>query len=429
VSALVPKGWERHELGDVVTFKSGGTPNRATVEFWGGDIPWVSAKDLKAFDLRDSIERLTSLGAAQVNTVPPDTVLILVRGMGLFKDFPIGITSRVMAFNQDVKALIPRSEINSRFLAYALMAMRSAIMGRVDKSGHGTGRLSTDYLAALPITFPPLPEQRRIVAVLDTCNQAIDQTERLITAKQRRYRGLITHHLFGPRQSIGKGLSQTAKRVARSKSWPLGAIGDFARDVSRYNRPAENLPVLSCTKHAGIVLSDEYFGGRRIYSKDTSGYKLVERGQFAYATNHLEEGSIGLQEIVDSGLVSPMYTVFETDDRLVDRHFLISVLKTETYRQVFEMNTSSSVDRRGGLRWDEFAALPFALPPLQEQKRLASAIAALEADLAGTTAKANALRIQKRGMMHKLLTGQWVLDEHFDPPALAPQPALAGGAA
>ena len=209
--------------------------------------------------------------------------------------------------------------------------------------------------------------------------------------------------------------SLTAKRVAGSNNWPIHSIGEIAREICGYNRGNESLPVLSCTKHSGIVLSDEYFGGRRIYSEDTSGYKVVRRGQFAYATNHLEEGSIGLQEIVDSGLVSPMYTVFETDDALVDRHFLFSVLKTENYRQVFEINTSSSVDRRGGLRWEEFAALPIALPTLEHQRRITSVIKALEADLSHTIATLNALRLQKRGLLQKLLTGEWRLDERFDP--------------
>jgi type I restriction enzyme S subunit len=66
MSAFVPTGWERLELGEVVTLKSGGTPNRATDAFWGGEMPWISAKDLKSFDLINSIEHLTPKGAAEL---------------------------------------------------------------------------------------------------------------------------------------------------------------------------------------------------------------------------------------------------------------------------------------------------------------------------------------------------------------------------
>src|SRR5438128_1303555 len=89
-------------------------------------------------------------------------------------------------------------------------------------------------------------------------------------------------------------------------------------------------------------------------SEDLSAYKLVRRGQFAYATNHIEEGSIGLQDICDVGLVSPMYTVFKVDEDQVDTSFLFRLLKTETYRQIFASATHSSIDRRGALRWAGF---------------------------------------------------------------------------
>ena len=159
--------WARRELGDLVNFKSGGTPNKATDEFWNGDIPWVSAKDLKIFDIAISQDKLTKEGAAEVNIVPKDTILLLVRGMGLFKDLPLGVSTRPLAFNQDIKALIPKAEVGARFIAYVLRANRKLIMDRVDRSGHGTGRLATDFLEAMPVAFPEVVEQNKIVRLLD----------------------------------------------------------------------------------------------------------------------------------------------------------------------------------------------------------------------------------------------------------------------
>lgn len=115
-----------------------------------------------------------------------------------------------------------------------------------------------------------------------------------------------------------------------------------------------------------------YFG-KQVFSLDTSTYKVVSRGEFAYATNHIEEGSIGYQNIYDQGLVSPMYTVFKTDKTIND-DYLYKVLKTATYRHIFQVNTSASVDRRGSLRWNEFAKLPIPLPPIEEQKEIAETL-------------------------------------------------------
>ena len=92
--------------------------------------------------------------------------------------------------------------------------------------------------------------------------------------------------------------------------WREAALGDLVDESNeRVGRIAPI--VLSSTKHHGLVPSSEYFQGRTIYSNDLSNYKRVDRGWFAYATNHLAEGSIGLQWAFDSACVSPIYTVFK----------------------------------------------------------------------------------------------------------------------
>ena len=135
--------------------------------------------------------------------------------------------------------------------------------------------------------------------------------------------------LFGSTNSN----SDTSKRTrwfAVPDHWKIVKIGSIAKEVKATNDSGENIPVLSCTKYDGLVNSLEYFG-KQVFSLDTSTYKVVSRGQFAYATNHIEEGSIGYQNLHDKGLVSPMYTVFKTDKN-IDDGYLYKVLKTETYQ-------------------------------------------------------------------------------------------------
>jgi type I restriction enzyme S subunit len=142
------------------------------------------------------------------------------------------------------------SVVLPKFAYYSLLGERFYKAAVAASMRSGIPKVNRDDLAAIEIALPPLFEQKRIVAVLDAWDQAIDQTERLIAAKRRRYRGLLTSHLFGPHKPTGKELSLTAKRVAGSNAWPLRCIGDFAREISRYNRAGQNLPVLSCTKHS-----------------------------------------------------------------------------------------------------------------------------------------------------------------------------------
>jgi type I restriction enzyme S subunit len=188
--------------------------------------------------------------------------------------------------------------------------------------------------------------------------------------------------------------------------WECLHIGEFAEQSSLRNTGGTQLPVLSCTKYDGLVDSLTYFG-RRIYSEDTSNYRIVQRGEFAYATNHLEEGSIGYLDFLDAGLISPMYTVFRTDKAAVNDHFLLKVFKTAMFLHIFQANTSSSVDRRGGLRWEDFARLRVPMPSLDEQGEIDEVLtdAKRAADL--HRKELASFQTQKRGLMQKLLTGEW----------------------
>jgi type I restriction enzyme S subunit len=147
-----------------------------------------------------------------------------------------------------------------------------------------------------------------------------------------------------------------------------------------------------------------YFG-RQIFSDDLATYKVVRRGQFAYATNHIEEGSIGYQHVCDTAVISPMYTVFKTND-LVDDGFLYKVLKSNLYIHIYQVNTSASVDRRGSLRWTEFSHIRIPVPTLEEQRAIAKVIDGQQREIELLQQKLDALRRQKKGLMQQLLTGK-----------------------
>ena len=405
----IPVDWEVRRLGEISTFASGGTPNRGTAKYWNGSIPWLSAKDLKTFELRSSIELVTELGAQNgTKTVPAGAILVLVRGMTLLKDIPIGLTAREVTFNQDIRAILPSNDVEARFLAYALVGQKYKLRGLVDQAGHGTGRLSTGLLQSHKIPFPPLPEQKKIAEILGAWDRAIETQQALIDAKTERKRGLMQRLLTG--QQRLPGFSGEWREVDSWKygsvpsDWKVMRIGDVAEEVKATHPTGDDIPVLSCTKHRGLVKSLEYFG-KKVFSDDLSRYRLVARGQFAYATNHIEEGSIGYLEFLDEGLISPIYTVFETSD-LVDDQFLFRLLKSELYLHIFKVSTSASVDRRGSLRWNDFKTLPILVPPLDEQRRIAELSECADREIGIRKTALETTRDQKRGLMQKLLTGQ-----------------------
>ena len=166
-------------LRDCATWYSGGTPNKSTPGFWNGSIPWISAKSLNTFFVQDSEDRVTDEGARNgTRLVPTDSILFVVRGMSLKSEFRMGIARRPVTFNQDLKALVAANDIVPAYLAYAIRAKTTEILGMVGEAGHGTGVLPTDRIQALEVRTPPLPEQRAIAHILGTLDDKIELNRR-----------------------------------------------------------------------------------------------------------------------------------------------------------------------------------------------------------------------------------------------------------
>jgi type I restriction enzyme, S subunit len=156
----VPEKWARRELAHCATFLSGGTPSKARDDFWDGDMPWVSSGELTEFRIYATPLRITDEAAeAGSRLVPRDTILAVVRGMSLAKEWRISLTSREMAFNQDLKAIVANADVDPLYLFHALDAQRDDVRDRTGEASHGTKKLETAVLSALPILVPPQPLQ------------------------------------------------------------------------------------------------------------------------------------------------------------------------------------------------------------------------------------------------------------------------------
>ena len=157
----MPNGWERRPLGRCAKFLSGGTPNKATDEYWAGDIPWVSSGELTTMRIHDTSFHITPEAVdGGSRMVPQGTILVVVRGMSLAKEFRMAITSRPVAFNQDLKALVCTPDVDPLYLFHALETQRDQIRDRATEASHGTKKLETATLNAVPILVPPDRDQQ-----------------------------------------------------------------------------------------------------------------------------------------------------------------------------------------------------------------------------------------------------------------------------
>ena len=181
-------GWSRVRLGDCCEIVSGATPDTSSDEFWGGDICWVTPKDLSGLQghfISDTPRKLTATGLASCSaaTLPPNSVLFSSRA-------PIGhvaINTVPMATNQGFKSFIPGPTVDAKFLFRWLRANRPFL----ENLGVGATfkEVSKSIVANVQIPLPPLPEQRRIASILDKADalrvkrrEALAQLDRLAQA-------------------------------------------------------------------------------------------------------------------------------------------------------------------------------------------------------------------------------------------------------
>lgn len=181
------------------------------------------------------------------------------------------------------------------------------------------------------------------------------------------------------------------------KTVPLGEIirksGSRAKEDTAY-------PVYSVTKHGGFVPSEQYFK-KQVFSKDLSTYTRVKAGEFAYATIHLDEGSIGIAPV--DCLISPMYTVFAVDQNAADPNYLIKQLKSPPAIAQYDRLGNGSVHRRRSIPLSALSQLNVPLPALDEQRRIAAILD-----------KADAIRQKRRQAIDRLDTlTQSVFHEMF----------------
>ena len=392
----IPEGWSVSHLGDLGTFSKGkGILKEQVISKGFPCIRYGEIYTTHDFIIKEFSSFISDGVATESKEIKNGDILFAGSGETVEE---IGKAVAYIGNDKayaggDVIILSTKKNINPECLSYALETDFVKKQKRVLGQGNSVVHIYSSDLSKVKIPLPPLPEQKAIAQVLSTADAAIHTTEKIIAQKELRKKWLMQQLLTGKERLKGF-----------DGEWKETHIRDVAKEVSIRNKSDKQLTVLSCTKYDGLVPSLEYFG-RKIFADDVSTYKIVPKNHFAYATNHIEEGSIGYQEILDEALISPMYTVFKTDKTIND-DFFYKLLKSHPLVYQYQNRMEGSIDRRGGLRWDGFSIIKIKLPSLGEQTAIAQVLQVADKEISLLKAKAEKLREQKKGLMQQLLTGK-----------------------
>ena len=396
---------EIRELESLGKLASGNTPSKSNPDYWNGTIPWITAKDLKSFEISTSLDKITH--SAVINgakLAPPGSVLILVRGMGLFKGIPVGLAKTELAFNQDVKAFVPNKGVEGRFVSYALMAAEPILRSGVTAAGHGTGRLNIDQLQLLPIRMPPLTEQHRIVSILDEWGDAIATAEKLLETRLRR------------KDAIRLGLFNGSLRLGNNTGeWSPMPLANLLRIREETSDGGETVCSVSVSR--GLIDQIEHLG-RSFAAANTGNYNRVCYGDIVYTkspTGRFPLGIVKQSRIDEDVIVSPLYGVYVpisvAHGRLIDLYFS-SPSAAEKYLAPFvhrgAKNTMAITD-------EGFLAGEIPMPSTQvEVDATGKLIQLVDNEINRLENYCKQLRLQKRGLLQKLLSGDLPVPSSID---------------
>ena len=183
-------------------------------------------------------------------------------------------------------------------------------------------------------------------------------------------------------------------------------LGELLRevDVRQADLPkaeANALEVLSLTKNDGLILQSERFG-KRIATDDTSKYKVVREEQIVYNPYGIWEGAVHALRKHRTGLVSPVYSVWETIEP--DGGFVDYLVRTPPLIDAYNRVCSGAVNRRRSIREEAFAAIKVTVPPLRERQAVSTALRVVQRAKEATEKVIAATRQLKTSLMKHLFT-------------------------
>ncbi|RLC10123.1 MAG: hypothetical protein DRH43_07015 [Deltaproteobacteria bacterium] len=196
--------WPTVPLVKLCQIETGRTPSRAHPEYFGGDNVWVTIADLNDETVSESKEHVTdnAVAKARMRPVPAGTVLLSYK-LSLGK---LGIAGTSLFTNEAIAALPPRPGIDlvSKYLFYALKTVDYLALCHGAVKGKCLNRAS---LNRIPVPYPPLSEQRRIVEILDQAD-ALRKKRAEADAKAARILPALFYKMFGDPATNPKGWEQ-----------------------------------------------------------------------------------------------------------------------------------------------------------------------------------------------------------------------------
>jgi type I restriction enzyme S subunit len=390
------RAWPKKRLADVILdIKDGGTPSRKNPQYFGGDVYWCVVKDIKPL-IFDTAEKLTEEGLKNCSAKvwPIDSVIISL-GATIGQ---IGIAKVPTATKQGLAGIVPNRELMTpEFLAYGLLDQKEYIQSLATGATIKEIR-PTRFAETIQISLPPLPEQHRIVAILDKAFDGIATAKANAEKNVQNARALFESHLQSVFTERGEGwVEKPLEEVC--------VIGD-GNHSSKYPRKEElvdvGVPFIRATN-----LIDGRISGEDMRFLSPEKHTQLKKG-------HLKSGDILITnrgEIGKTAIVDAEYDNANLNSQIawlrcrdgMNNRFLFQVLNSSRIQQHFVSAKSGAALQQFTIK--QLKALIVPVPPLQQQAMIVNALELLSQETQRLESiyqqKLIALDDLKKSMLHQ----------------------------
>lgn len=336
---------------------------------------------------RETLERKTN------GTLAPDQHLLIRKDDIAYNMMRMWQGASGLAENDGIVSpayvvVAPRDGIDPLFASYWFKSDRMIYLFWAYSYGITSDRLRLYYkdFAKIPVTVPPKHEQEHIGRILSTVERAMERTGRLIDSKRKLKKGLARQLLSGQRRLPGF-----------TASWTKHEFGQLA-SVSKNRFDPRNGKSRRCVELEHVSQGD----GRLIGTIDSSGQSSTKavftKGNVLYGKLRPNLRKSWYCEF--DGVCSTEIWVLQPHTKACDGKYLSQLVQTERFVAASCVTSGSKMPRAD---WGFVSAIPFDVPNVNEQKRIAEVLGAADREIALLEKKLAALSDLKRGLMQKLL--------------------------
>ena len=399
IRQMCPDGVNHEPLSALGVWKGGGTPSRTRTDYWTRrEIPWVTPKDMGDIELKGAEDWISSEATIDSTTplIAGPSLAVVARSSILKRTLPVSIVPFDSTFNQDMKVLRPRKDIDVRFILHLLRSRSSDILRTSSKHGGSVDSLVMNRFFSYAIPIPPTAIQVELVRLLEKLSRTQLELETGLKAEleaRRQQYAYYRNHLIW---------ESNAPRVA------LGNVGALTRGrrFTRNDIADQGVPAI----HYGEIYTT--YG---ISTRKTISHVASERAQ---SLRYAEPGDViiaGVGETVEEVGIGVAWLgnhpVAYHDDSFALHHqqdprYISHVLRTSDYHRQKDRFVSRAKVKRLSARGIEQITIP--LPPLSEQRRIADILGnfdSLVSDISsGIPAEIEARRQQYEYYRDRLLT-------------------------